>query len=287
MVDFSERQRRIIETLRPKSIHHGQLDTGLIAVPKSQAEEFPPERLQAIRQSFEVQGSNLAPLIVRRSDAYEQEEYEVIYGADWCLVAKQLDIEKLWVWVFDLDDEQAAAIQAEMELLMNPGTSSSPSTVHPIGPEISVILKQIESLLGRERKATLHEIEQLVSNLIRRVENSLDEKIQVILSKIEQLDGHRPKGRKTRENIPIPVDLSVAGESEVCGALKQVGVSKSNATAAWKAIEYWKTPGREITWENLEQSASAKLSSKKKIRGFAEGTYEKLKEIGNIPQSHP
>jgi hypothetical protein len=32
-----------------------------------------------------------------------------------CLAAKELGIEKLWVWVFDLTDEQADTARVEME----------------------------------------------------------------------------------------------------------------------------------------------------------------------------
>lgn len=34
---------------------------------------------------------------------------------DWFIVAKDLAIEKLWVWVFDMTDEEAAAVKVQNE----------------------------------------------------------------------------------------------------------------------------------------------------------------------------
>src|SRR6476469_11169378 len=115
----SERRDRIVEYLRIKPISHGQIYTFQIAVPQSEVVEIPSQRREALSKSLAEQGSNLVPLIVRRTEAYsEEEEYEVVYGADWCLLAKELEIEKLWVWVFNMTDEQAATAKAEMQQLV-------------------------------------------------------------------------------------------------------------------------------------------------------------------------
>lgn len=129
-MNSAERRDRIVEYLRIKPISHGQIHTFQIAVPESEVLEIPSEKCEYLRNSLTQQGTNLIPLIVRRTEAYsEEEEYEVVYGADWCLVAKELDIEKLWVWVFDMNDEQAAAAKKEMQQLL--GFSDSTPVVLP------------------------------------------------------------------------------------------------------------------------------------------------------------
>ncbi|MFK0731575.1 MAG: ParB N-terminal domain-containing protein, partial [Gloeotrichia echinulata HAB0833] len=118
-MNAAERRDRIVEYLRIKPISHGQIYTFQIAIPESEVVELPFEKREQLKMSLTQQGTNLIPLIVRRTEAYsEEEEYEVVYGADWCLVAKELDIEKLWVWVFNLTDEQAAAAKQEMQQLL-------------------------------------------------------------------------------------------------------------------------------------------------------------------------
>lgn len=138
-MDRSERSARIRANLGIEPIIHGQIHTFQLAVPESQKQEISPERRQVLQESLVEQKTNLFPLIVRRTEAYsEEEKYEVVYGADWCLVAKDLDIEKLWVWVFDMSDEQAAAAKIQMEQL-----AGSIGEIHPPTNET----KQLEILL--------------------------------------------------------------------------------------------------------------------------------------------
>ncbi|GAB4349681.1 MAG: hypothetical protein Fur0042_17170 [Cyanophyceae cyanobacterium] len=154
-MDRLDRQSRIIEYLKIKPTHHGQLETCLLAIPDGTSLEFPPERLEEIRTSLTEQGTNLIPLMVRRSDAYGDEfEYEVIYGEEWCIVAQELGIDRLWVWMFDLDDQQAQVAREEMARLAggevvivpNGGGAISP----PPEPSLdSSITKRIDEQLQR------------------------------------------------------------------------------------------------------------------------------------------
>lgn len=166
-MDFSKRQKQILDRLRPKPLHHGQLETELIAVPDLKLEDIAPERWQILRDSFIQEGSNLIPLIVRRTEAYNDEEYEVIYGADWCLVAKELDIERLWVWVFDLDDEQAAVTQTEMELLF--GGLETPAPTPDVIKQMSTLFQRQESSLEKKISQQMSEaIEQQLPKLLKQ-----------------------------------------------------------------------------------------------------------------------
>ncbi|MBW4420249.1 MAG: hypothetical protein KME13_13610 [Myxacorys californica WJT36-NPBG1] len=180
-MDFTRRQQQIIDRLRPKPVHHGQLETILIAVPNLSPEDISPERWQVLKDSLVQEGSNLIPLVVRRTEAYADEDYEVIYGADWCLVARELDIARLWVWVFDLDDEQAAVTRLEMELLLG---NSAISTSSP--DEI----QQLSTLIQRSEQSLDRKIRQQFNSLLQHLEQSFEERItqqiDVLFERLEQ-----------------------------------------------------------------------------------------------------
>jgi len=150
-------QKKVVTHVLPKQITHGLLDTSEITVPESESQGISLERQQKLRNSFEEQGTNLVPLIVRPTKAYGEEVgYEVIYGADWCLVAKELEIEKLWVWVCEMTDQQTTTAKEEME-----------------------------QLVGLTAKIPLGETEQTI-NLVQQLENSFQSKIDTLTKKIEQ-----------------------------------------------------------------------------------------------------
>lgn len=81
---------------------------------------------------------------------------------------------------------------------------------------------------------------------------------------------------------PEKLNLNAASQEKVMAELKRVKVNQAGADAAWKAIEHLKALGRELTGKNFEKLTKAK-SGKDKIKGFADGTYKKLKEIADIP----
>ena len=189
----SERRNRIIEYLRIKPISHGQIYTFQLAVPESQIVEIPVERRENLRRSLTEQGSNLIPLIVRRTEDYsEEEEYEVVYGVDWCLVAKELDIEKLWVWVFDMTDEQAVAAKAEMEQLTVYSNSIAVQPSSDEGKEsIEILLQKFNKPLY-QLETFNRKIEQVATfgNRIEKLDNqqtNIQEKVESITHQVEQV----------------------------------------------------------------------------------------------------
>lgn len=122
MPDSEEARQRVIEYLKIKPINHGQLDIAQIYVPSKDGVTLLPEYVQVIHQ-FKA---NLHPIIVRRTDQYgEDQEYELVYGGDWYQAAKAGGLTKIWVWVFDLTDEQVAQVQQ----LLGSLTHSSPQTI--------------------------------------------------------------------------------------------------------------------------------------------------------------
>ncbi|MBD2677709.1 MULTISPECIES: helix-hairpin-helix domain-containing protein [Nostoc] len=191
----AERRDRIVEYLRIKSISHGQVYTFQIAIPESEVLEISSEKCEYLKNSLIQQGTNLIPLIVRRTEAYsEEEEYEVVYGADWCFVAKELDIEKLWVWVFDMTDEQVVAAKEEMQQLL--GFSDSIPVVLPSVSEdtesTQTIVEQLDKIF-RQSAATLNQKIEQVAISVKKIESynnyerDIYKKIEILTQKVEIL----------------------------------------------------------------------------------------------------
>ncbi|MDF0556803.1 Rho termination factor N-terminal domain-containing protein [Kamptonema sp. UHCC 0994] len=205
-MDRSDTPSRIIEYLRIKPISHSQIYTFQIAIPESQQEEIPQERREALRISLIEQGSNLIPLIIRRTEAYSnEEEYEVVCGADWCIVAKELGIEHLWAWVFEMTDEEATIAKTQMEQLVAAPAEgriqiksllqqlevSFQEKVENLTKKIEQSVKKNEDLLKKQVKALTErnpendEIEQ-IKNLLAKIEKTFHEKVDNLAKKIEQ-----------------------------------------------------------------------------------------------------
>jgi hypothetical protein len=244
-MDASERRELIRNSLRIEPIIHGQVYTFQIAVPEFQNPEISSERYRLLKESLDERKSNLIPLIVRRTQKYsEEEEYEVVYGADWCVVAKELEIERLWAWVFDLTDEQAAAAKEEMEKLA--GLSNNTETSDSI-EEVKIQIQNLEASFKQQLEDINHKLDGLVSPI------------------------------RTDEIPPKHPDLVTITQQEIGNLIN----NKKQASAAWKAIKHLKTTGREISWENLKKLAEAK-KGKDKIEDFALGTFNKLQKVCQI-----
>jgi len=273
-MDAAERRDRIVEYLRIKPISHGQVYTFQIAIPKSEDLEISSQRRENLKRSLTQQGSNLIPLIVRRTEAYsEEEEYEVVDGADWCLVAKELDIEKLWVWVFDMTDEQAAAAKEEMQQLLG----SSDYREKTGGEETN-----INSLLEQKLKPISAKLNQLISNFSSSAEKpNDDQKLKVIETTLNNLSSaFETLTALVKEALPPKkLNLRTADDEEINSILEKAKANTNQRKAALEAIKYWKKPGRVLSWGNLKQST---ISGEHKIKNFAKGTYDKLKNVTDI-----
>jgi hypothetical protein len=302
-MEFGDRQQRIIENLRPKPIHHGQLEVFLIAIPEP--EEVSLERWQLLRDSLEQQGSNLVPIVVRRTDAYDPEEYEVVYGADWCQVAKELTIDRLWAWVFDLTDAQVQETKQALAELMYPSVNrehqpESATTLNPEAVAQEINYKEIDNLIERKLQLATTAIKQSLTTLLDGTQNDLngklvdlDRKIEIlsdslstlpeILDQINKSQQQIISGRQKREEqfSGEKIELISAEKQQIKTLLGQVGAQTKQIEAAVKAIEYWKQTGN-LTWENLK--ISTKKRSEHKIADFAEGTLDRLKKIGTISE---
>lgn len=120
---MDDREAKIRRILAIKPLNHGEVYTCQIVIPDRV--DLTEERRKILEESLKQHNSNLLPLILRRTDKYGQDkDYEIVYGEDIAFVAQKLDIERLWAWVFDLDDQQAAAVKQEfLQLLSLPPTA--------------------------------------------------------------------------------------------------------------------------------------------------------------------
>ncbi len=255
-----EQQNRIVKYLGVKPISYGQIYTFQIAISTDHVIQISDERREILRNSFIEKSTNLIPVIVRRTEAYgEEKDYEVVHGVDWYLVAKELEIEKLWVWVFDLNDAQAAAAKVEMEQLL--GTSGYiPAAI----PSTSEATEQTNILL------------QKLEKLFREVIKEQNNKIERLSESIEII-----KDFLTPPKPPEKLNLLTVTKTEFLARMKEINSQDKVSQAMWNALEYWKEPGRKLSWENLQKST--KSSGLGSIKGFGNGGYEKLREIGYIP----
>ncbi|MBE9182815.1 ParB N-terminal domain-containing protein [Oculatella sp. LEGE 06141] len=280
-MDYIKRQQHIAQRLIPKSIDNGQLDTFLIAVPLSES-NVDPARLALLKESIKSQGSNLLTLVVRRTDAYEEEEYEVVYGADWLIAAKELDIEKVWVWVFDLDDEQAAVTKAALGQLI--GSTSSPTIPDSVDVATETALHHLLDQKLESINVNLNKLASATGNttsaggakgLVTDRLEAIDSRLDSLAAIVERLAG------SIEELKPKKIDLTQASLDDIDDALMEAGVSANYRKAALKAIEHWKAPGKTLTWSNLKQST--RKGNSESIANFGDGTYTKLKRVGFIP----
>lgn len=303
------RRELISKNLGIIPINHGQVYTFQVALPETKKQDISLERYQAIEQSLLQHQSNLISLVIRRTDAYTDEdiEYEIVYGADWLQVAQDLNIDRVWAWVFDMTDEQAEAARAEMaQLAYSPLTEPQP-LASPASVAENLVQstdRDLETVIDRKLKLATDSTKQVLLASLDQFKNNIEEQLRTVhhrfdrlsadlsaipalLSQIETLHQQLASVKlKTPSKIPAfagpKVNLRLASHLEIRNALEQLHTQDKHIDAAVEAITYWKQPGRELSWHNLTRSAKAKRGSAYKIDNFADGTYQKLWAVGEI-----
>lgn len=255
-MDRADRQNRIIEYLKIKPSSSGEVATELLRPWPNLNRTLSPERYDALKQSLTQQGSNLIPLLIRRAKPDDQgREYEVIYGEDWWQVATELGIDRLWVWVFDLDDPQAAIARAEMQRLAQldpqpvpPSPTPPPSAIPAVSPpsprlvDVDPLRDMLQATLptmlqtilpGIIQEAIAQELTHLrplnspPAPAIAPNPNDLTAPLQTILQSVEQRLAHiETMQRELGDRLPkpptqIPINQANRADLEASHALNK------------------------------------------------------------------
>jgi hypothetical protein len=202
MSDYQERRQRIRKNLKIQSITHGQVHTCQIGM--AEPPQISDDRREELGWSLQNHQSNLIPIVVRRTDRFGDDiEYEVIYGAEWVVVAEALGIEMLWAWVFDLNDDEVAATREEWAILLDtpindrpfPDRSAAPAQ-HSVSFNVSreelvqLFDERLDHHLTRHltRQGTMSPTEPVPESMNHSDHHSeLVNQVQVLTQKVEAL----------------------------------------------------------------------------------------------------
>lgn len=288
-MDDKQRRERIVNYLKIKPLNHGQIYTFQIAIPPSENVDISFERREYLKMSLTQQGTNLIPLIVRRTEAYsEEEEYELVYGADWCQAAKELDIEKLWVWVFDMTDEEVSTTKEEMQYLLGSDQTLSTNLTTEttgVGARENIVqtasskweeelVKKINDL-SSQVKFVNHKCEQLInfSKTQHEIIDDLNPTISSLSQKISQLQNIVNQQEKL--DCDRIADL-VFTKLENVVAIKKSRQSKSQSEKKLKKEELRKLRYEDflklVDTEELKIFTNAELREIAKKQGIKTGT---------------
>lgn len=294
------RRELISKNLGIKPISHGQVHAFQVVIPASRKQTISSEQRQAIEKSLLAHQTNLISLVIRRTDAYDDDdiEYELVYGADWLQIAQELDIEKVWAWVFDLTDEQALDAIAEMESLTEFSRNTQASTQTPDNVD-----SDIAALIDQKLQLANDSLKNLITSLLTGIRSDLDEKLKIlnyridhlspanndkieaVLERLDTIQQQLTSSRKVSGIKPVEnqINLLDASNQAIEVALRQVNTQSKHITAAIEVVQYWKQSRQGLTWKNLEISVKAKMGKQHKIEGFAKATYDRLLAVAFIP----
>ncbi|MGD1715503.1 Rho termination factor N-terminal domain-containing protein [Dapis sp. BLCC M172] len=239
MVSSKRKDRQ--EDLPAQAISLELIPISKITVPESQERDISPERHESLFKILADQGSNLIPLLVRLKENYDtQQQYEIVRGADWFQVAKEIEIKELWAWIYEMTDEQAEIARAEMEQLTELPMPETPSFDHllqqlkvsfdqkvdsltqkidrSINKNEEVLKKQVKSL--REESIDINQIDQL-KNLIINLENSVNNKVETLVRKIANSTTNKTTSGVKMELLSKQLDdLDKQIEKKLAGMVK-------------------------------------------------------------------
>jgi hypothetical protein len=177
---------------------------------------------------------------------------------------------------FIIPDEKEDAVLNQVAFLQSSNTAEKIVNPPDEKSELGKLLDQNKQIYAK--------MNHLISNPPVNTDNSsFDEKLKAIENRIDNLYSVVEKLATLVEKlIPQPklkLNLLTAKDEEIMIALSEVGVKPNYIKAALQAIKYWKETDKTLTWQNLLISTK---TGKHKITGFADATYQKLKQIAEI-----
>ncbi|WP_017716200.1 ParB N-terminal domain-containing protein [Kamptonema formosum] len=273
-----------------------KLSTALVAVKKINSavprSNFSEEELERAAQLVLKAEGIINPLVIRRTSL---ESYEVVGGDfEYHVAARAREIdprkgEMIGAFIIDAENEEVLLEQIKA-LRMRESDSRQPaaSSIEAQPPltsssgdmqEIKNLLLQLGKSLEERVDAISHKMEQSLRGMVEdAVKKQLEpQEISQPAPEREPEAVQTPKSAKPAQ--PAKLNLREATRAEIQRALKEIKATPNQIKASCQAIEYWKKPGKILSWDNLEKSTK---TGPNKIEGFAKGTYQKLQEIGEI-----
>lgn len=264
-------------------------------VPRSQYSE--KELEHAAKLTLEA-GGLINPLVLKRTSL---QSYEVVDGDfEYYVAVRAREINPIkgeTIAGFILEPENEKVLLEQLKALRKQEITEkkrgdrtqkstkakpAPETDKPVGEtQNKAEITEIEKRMERMLQPLSAQINQLFVQVTTRAENPLEERLAKVETRIDELSSTVEKlGGKSDEEVNNQFNLMTATPQEIGEALTKAGANEQQKRAALKALNYWKSAGRQLTWSNLEKSTQ---KGAEKINYFAEKTYNKLQEIGYIP----
>ena len=155
------------------------------------------------------------------------------------------------------------------------------------------LTKELNSQLDKKLQPMTTKLNELATKFqAENNTNTIQKQLEVLFTIVDQLSNKVEEIQKQPGSNfqPPPATVSVhklnlleANKTEIEEKLSDLRVNYKQITAAWNAIQKWKTSYEDLTWRNLEQLAKSK-DKKLKVSGFGKTTYDKLRKIAEIPK---
>lgn len=125
--------RKFVDYLKIKRSNFGEVSVFELLVQDEESLQISEEKEKLIKESLIKYSGNIFPVIIRsiRSEKENYFRYEVIGGKEFCKIAKilvkelgekeagKLGIDRLKVWLLELEDEEISPMLKEIQTLIN------------------------------------------------------------------------------------------------------------------------------------------------------------------------
>ncbi len=268
---------------------------------------FVDDDLNTLANLIIESGGILKPLVLKTIGL---ETYKVVdghfeyYAAVRAREKNPRQCEMVNAFIISADKENIALNQVELlKKVDSSGKTIIPSEISNSGELIEKNFQEIYAKMNQllsnasvnsvksDDDARLKAMESKMENLLSVLSNSSvnpvksdnGERFNIIESKLEQVFSTVTTLKILVEEFikpPGKVNLLTAEVKAIANALQEVGANTKQIKAALEAINYWKQPNKTLTWDNLRKSTK---TGEHKIPNFANATYQKLENIGEIP----
>lgn len=278
--------------------------------PKVDISEFSADEIENMANLILRTGGIVRPIILKRTGI---ESCEIVTG-DFeyhaTIKASEIDPEHSgMIRGFIITEEEEENVKKQQEILRGLDTPIAESPEVPIdvqGSQVDLtkmfnnLTKELNNQLDKKLQPMTTKLNELATKPTTfaspnfQLENNatIQKQLEVLFTKIDQLSNKVEEiQQQISSNVQPPsgtfptqkLNLKEATKTEIEEKLSDLGVNYKQITAAWNAIQKWKTSNEYLTWGNLEQLAKSN-DKKLKVSGFGKTTYEKLRKIGEIPE---